>query len=590
MSKLGVGGFSSFFDGSPRQHGKMITLLFLTLANCSNFWQRNMLYSLASAIPRECSSACEKAVFVPLCKVCEGTCAVCQACRRDHNANFYSLRDASCMSDEEYGILASVSFTMVFAVSGALAGSVVDRFSEARWLHASAILAWSVASSVKVISSKFRVLLVTRIIVGIAQGFNAPCSYPIIVSHFPPHERATANGIYSAGTYLGSALSSFSLLIATDFGWRFATLLEVAFGIAVAAAVYLFVDHPSRDECCESEGRSSFVCGGGGDEDHDELSQRPSSFGQRSSSFSQGDGGDRPSIHADANSVKHVMTDITLVAALRRISTNFRLCLLYLTTSARMTINLTIWTYLPTYYERAFPHDVAYFSTLYAIGTLVCGTLSSTLGGALADFLVVHNFRGAHGYVPAMGTLLSLAPVAALLYSPTFEGTSVPLLLSILLSECWLGPGITLLASDVPNATMGVHVSLLLVANQLVACVGPWIVSLSDDGTADSVRILLLQVVALFSVTSAAGFALLGTLHGSACPPLSSDARDSATVEGKSHSSRCCGGPFWKGCCIWPFANAHPINSATGRSPSRRVNESHSLLAGNSIELNRNSN
>lgn len=130
------------------------------------------------------------------------------------------------MSDEQYGMLASVLFTAVFALSGAFTGSMLDRFSESRWLHAAAILTWSLASVVKVSNADFRVLSATRIVVGVAQGFSAPCSYPIIVSRFSSQERSTANGFYSAGTYLGSALSSLFLLRATFLGWKFATLVE----------------------------------------------------------------------------------------------------------------------------------------------------------------------------------------------------------------------------------------------------------------------------------------------------------------------------------------------------------------------------
>ena len=40
--------------------------------------------------------------------------------------------------------------------------------------------------------------------------------YPVIAYWFEPGERATANGTYSMGTYLGSALSTLSLVLARD--------------------------------------------------------------------------------------------------------------------------------------------------------------------------------------------------------------------------------------------------------------------------------------------------------------------------------------------------------------------------------------
>ena len=58
------------------------------------------------------------------------------------------------------------------------------------------------------------------------------------------------------------------------------------------------------------------------------------------------------------------------------------------------------------------------------------------------------------------------------------------LLLLILVSECWLGPGMSLLVEAVPTKSMGTQVALLLVCNQAVAALGPWAVSTHDPGDA----------------------------------------------------------------------------------------------------------
>lgn len=59
---------------------------------------------------------------------------------------------------------------------------------------------------------------VTRIFLGIGEAFNAPACYALITLYFPMKKRATANGIYSTGTYLGSAISSLCLAIAGYVG------------------------------------------------------------------------------------------------------------------------------------------------------------------------------------------------------------------------------------------------------------------------------------------------------------------------------------------------------------------------------------
>ena len=61
-----------------------------------------------------------------------------------------------------------------------------------------------------------------RVFLGIGEAFNAPACYALITLYFPHSRRATANGIYSTGTYLGSAVSSLCLALAVLLGkfWR----------------------------------------------------------------------------------------------------------------------------------------------------------------------------------------------------------------------------------------------------------------------------------------------------------------------------------------------------------------------------------
>ena len=59
---------------------------------------------------------------------------------------------------------------------------------------------------------------VSRVFLGIGEAFNAPACYALITLYFPHSRRATANGIYSTGTYLGSAISSLCLAVAVLLG------------------------------------------------------------------------------------------------------------------------------------------------------------------------------------------------------------------------------------------------------------------------------------------------------------------------------------------------------------------------------------
>ena len=92
-----------------------------------------------------------------------------------------------------------------------------------------------------------------------------------------------------------------------------------------------------------------------------------------------------------------------------------------------------------------------------------------------------------------------------------------------------------LLVKDVPPHMMGTQVALLLVCNQLVASLGPWAISLADDGSAD-IRRPILSVVATCCAASGVAFAFLGFLHHgeeksqAAAPPINANRNDGTSA------------------------------------------------------------
>ena len=73
--------FQSGRQQRPPPARRRLALAALTVANASNFWQRNLIYALASVIPPQCLKECENAAFVPVCDVCDADeCEECQTC------------------------------------------------------------------------------------------------------------------------------------------------------------------------------------------------------------------------------------------------------------------------------------------------------------------------------------------------------------------------------------------------------------------------------------------------------------------------------------------------------------------------------
>ena len=61
--------------------------------------------------------------------------------------------------------------------------------------------------------NSFVVLALMRVVHGMVNSASNPFSFSLITDYFPPDKRATANSIIHSGQYIGSALSSISILL-----------------------------------------------------------------------------------------------------------------------------------------------------------------------------------------------------------------------------------------------------------------------------------------------------------------------------------------------------------------------------------------
>merc|ERR1711998_810274 len=73
-----------------------------------------------------------------------------------------------------------------------------------------------------------------------------PLSFSLIADYFPPENRATANSVIQAGNYIGVGVSSFSILLITQFGWRAQYGIMAGLSTLFGLATMLFVKEPER--------------------------------------------------------------------------------------------------------------------------------------------------------------------------------------------------------------------------------------------------------------------------------------------------------------------------------------------------------
>ncbi|CAM9680955.1 unnamed protein product, partial [Scytosiphon promiscuus] len=200
-----------------------------------------------------------------------------------------------------------------------------------------------------------------------------------------------------------------------------------------------------------------------------------------------------------------------LCQALRMISSNRIVLVLFAASSARMIATWAMAGYMATYYHREFPSQVSLYSVLNAVAVSIGGMASSYGGGAISDRLRVRN-EGVLGYLPALGSVLAILPVAVALFSTNFYLSITALFVTYLVGECWLGPGMACLQMELPKEIAGTSVAILLFLNSVICNVGTWFIGVMDGGVNGGLATIRKPFFAVLFMSYFSSFLLFGLL------------------------------------------------------------------------------
>jgi len=147
------------------------------------------------------------------------------------------------ISDSDFGFLYGTAFGVFYALFGIPLGRLADRWIRVRLL-ALGLALWSAMTALSGFARGFGELAAARIGVGVGEASASPCAYSLIGDWFPPHRRATALAIYSAGLYIGAGVSLFlgsSISQAWDGAFRAG---DAPLGLAGWQAAFMAVGLP----------------------------------------------------------------------------------------------------------------------------------------------------------------------------------------------------------------------------------------------------------------------------------------------------------------------------------------------------------
>src|ERR1700733_8945261 len=154
------------------------------------------------------------------------------------------------LSNEQVGMLGS-ALSLSWALAGLLVGRLSDVLGRRKLILVIAAFIFSVASMLSGWVTSFAMLLLTRLLMGFAEGGVMPISQALISAEIDPARRGLAMGI--AQNFGANLLSNFLgpivvVNFGVAFGWRSAFYLAALPGVVAAVLMWWLLREPTPEE------------------------------------------------------------------------------------------------------------------------------------------------------------------------------------------------------------------------------------------------------------------------------------------------------------------------------------------------------
>mmetsp|Transcript_9610 Transcript_9610/g.20812 ORF Transcript_9610/g.20812 Transcript_9610/m.20812 type:complete len:571 (-) Transcript_9610:1693-3405(-) len=344
---------------------------------------------------------------------------------------FRAMNVAIGFSEAQYGLLASLAFTALFAIASLGAGAAADKYDR-KTLTVGAAVGWSVAIIGTALSTTYTEVLSWRIIMGLFCAFTTPTAYTLISEKVPKDRLSLATSIYGTGVAFGGASASLTILVDNQIGWS-QTLLAIGV-VGIICAVLAALVLPSDNSKSSTSGTDVTI--------------------------------DVTSADADTENEYSFLDGVSESLATTRAKW------IYGGSFLRFCSGLCIGVWSAPFFREAFPDNASDYAVAQAFITAVASTASGLVGGAAADYLSSTVEKSANDdnkednadldvtgirlWIPVVGSLLA-APTWYLAVHSTdsFQTAMVWLTVEYLVAECWFGPTISTLLSTVPSKVGG---------------------------------------------------------------------------------------------------------------------------------------
>lgn len=170
------------------------------------------------------------------------------AIRRDLNLN-----------DAQIGLMAGVSFAVVYSFAALGLAWVADRFS-ARWVIGLSLAFWSLMTAAGGLAQNFTHLLLARAGVAAGEAGSTPAAHAMIARLFPDGRRALILAIFSLGVPIGGTIGlALGGWINDAWGWREAFFFVGLPGVIIAAIALAVLPSGASSEPAIGAPRTSYL-------------------------------------------------------------------------------------------------------------------------------------------------------------------------------------------------------------------------------------------------------------------------------------------------------------------------------------------
>jgi MFS family permease len=150
------------------------------------------------------------------------------------------------LADWQLGVLTGLSFALLHGLVSLPLAHLADRTSRSR-IVAACLGVWSIFTALGGLAQSYLQLLVSRVVVGVAEAGGSAPSQSLITDLVPRERRATALAVFSLGIPLGSFFGmAFGGILADTHGWRLGMIAAGLPGIALALLILMTVREPRR--------------------------------------------------------------------------------------------------------------------------------------------------------------------------------------------------------------------------------------------------------------------------------------------------------------------------------------------------------